>query len=149
MIVTFFGHADFCDGGKYEEKVLRILESEIGEREAEIYLGGYGFFDSFAFDCAKKYKGKNPKVQLTFVTPYLTESYQKNHLQYKQKIYDKIVYPEIENVPLKYAISYRNKYMVEKADVVIAYVNKSWGGAYMAYKYAKRRKKKIFNLIEQ
>ena len=35
----------------------------------------------------------------------------------------------IENVHPRYAISWRNKWMVNEADVVIAYVTHTWGGA--------------------
>ena len=55
-------------------------------------------------------------------------------------------YPPIENVPLRYAISKRNEYMVEKADVIIAYVNHSWGGAATTLEYAKRKHKNIQEL---
>ena len=35
--------------------------------------------------------------------------------------------------------------MVRSADLIIAYVNNSFGGAYKSYKYALRRNKKIVN----
>ena len=57
-------------------------------------------------------------------------------------------YPEIEDKPKKYAITYRNRYMMEQADFVIAYVSHNFGGAYAAYRHAKRRGKTVFNLAE-
>jgi uncharacterized phage-like protein YoqJ len=114
-----------------------------------MYLGGYGGFDDFAYDCCKKYKQTHPGISLVFVTPYLTEAYQKDHLQNQEKRFDYILYPEIENRLPKYAIVYRNKYMVEKADVVIAYVLHDFGGAYATYTYAKRKGKEIFNLAQR
>ena len=60
--------------------------------------------------------------------------------------YDEIIYPEIENKPLRFAISYRNQWMMQKADIVIAFVEHDWGGAYKTYQYAKRKGKRIFNL---
>jgi hypothetical protein len=36
--------------------------------------------------------------------------------------------------------------MVEKAALVIAYINHTWGGAYAAYLHTIRRKKEIINL---
>lgn len=38
--------------------------------------------------------------------------------------------------------------MAEKADYVVAYVNRDWGGAYKTFEYAKKLNKKIFNLAE-
>ncbi len=146
MVVAFCGHARFCKREEYEQKILAFLEEKIGERIADMYLGGYGEFDSFAYECCKKYKDMHPNVSLVFVTPYLDIEYQRNHLQNKRKKFDVIFYPEIENKPLRFAIFYRNRYMVDKADYIIAYVEHDWGGAYTTYRYAKRKGKEIFNL---
>lgn len=146
VIITFCGHSDFVENEIYKEKVLSILGKTVGDETTEFYLGDYGNFDSFAYKCCKIYKDSHQNVSLAFVTPYLEESYITNRLKYRENHYDSIVYPEIENRPKRFAISYRNKYMVEKADFIIAYVNKDYGGAYATYKYAKSREKKIFNL---
>ena len=118
----------------------------IGDRDAELYLGGYGSFDAFARKCGRKYQKTHPNVKLIFVTPYITADYQKNHLEHAKELYDGIVYPSLEDKPLKFAIVYRNKWMVEQADYVIAYVTHAWGGAYQAYKHAQRKKKHLFNI---
>ena len=120
----------------------------MGDQAADMYLGDYGDFDRFAYDCCKKYKEAHPKISLVFVTPYLILEYQKNQLVYQQTKYDSIIYPEIESKPKRFAIIYRNQYMVEKADYVIAYVSHEWGGAYTTYKHAKRKGKEIFNLAD-
>ena len=146
MIVTFCGHAQFNKTDEYEQKVLAFLEEKVGDKAADMYLGGYGGFDGFAYDCCVKFKEKNPKVSLVFIVPYMTEQYQKNCLDYQKARYDLTIYPEIENKPQRYAIIYRNRYMVEKADFVVAYITHDWGGAYKTYQYAKRKKKTIFNI---
>ena len=146
MVVTFCGHAQFHGTEEYEQWVLRFLEEKVGDQKADIYLGGYGGFDAFAYDCCKKYKEAHPKVSLVFVTPYLTEQYQKNCLEYQKMRYDSILYPELENKPKRFAIIYRNRYMVEKADYIVAYVSHRWGGAYTTYQHARRKRKEIFNL---
>ncbi len=38
--------------------------------------------------------------------------------------------------------------MIEKADLVFAYVNKAYGGAYQAFTFAQRLGKKIINLAD-
>ena len=58
------------------------------------------------------------------ITPYMTVEYQRNPLAYQKDKYDAIIYPEIEGKPQKFAISYRNKWMVDKADCVVAYVRR-------------------------
>lgn len=146
MIVTFFGHADFRESEKHRKKVLNFLEEKIGEKTADIYLGGYGNFDNFAYNCCYQYKKSHPNTSLFFITPYITFEYQKSRLNIEKYRYDGIIYPEIESKPLKFAISYRNKWMVLHADIIVAYVNRHRGGAYSALTYAKRLKKEIFNL---
>ena len=148
MTITFCGHSHFIKTNELEAKILTILSDIIGNKTAEIYLGGYGGFDNFAYDCCKLYKNTHPNVSLVFVTPYITEDYERNHLCYIKTKYDAILYPEIEKKPLKFAIAYRNRYMVEKSDYIISYISHDWGGAYTTYKYAKKLNKPIFNLTD-
>ena len=147
MIITFCGHSSFIGTVEIKDKMMNILEEKVGNNPAEFLLGGYGDFDSFAYSCCKEYQKAHPQVKLIFVTPYITESYQRNHLEDKNNFYDEIIYPEIEKAPLKFAISYRNKWMVEKSDLVIAYVKNTYGGAYQTYKHAQRKEKEIINLV--
>lgn len=149
MILTFCGHSRFHKGQEYEKQLYKILENTIGEAPADIYLGGYGNFDSFAYQCAKKYKSSHPDVKLVFVSPYYDVEYQRNYLHYQKSRYDLIVYPSIEDKPKRFAIIYRNRYMVDMADVVIAYIDHNTGGAYQTYKYAKRNGKVIYNLAKK
>ena len=146
MIITFFGHSDFIGTKEYEEKLLPFLEKNVGDAPVQMYLGGYGGFDEFAYSCCKRYKENHPKASLVFVTPYITLEYQKKHLERLKSLYDIILYPEIEDKPKRFAIYYRNKFMVESADFVITYVVHRYGGAYTAYNLAKRCEKNIFNL---
>lgn len=146
MIVTFCGHSYFSRTEEYERVVLLWLSNIVGEKRADFYLGGYGAFDGFAYDCCKKYQQTHPNVSLVFVTPYMSVGYQKKQLRDKLARYDNILYPEIEDKPLKYAISYRNQWMVEKADYVISYIMHGGGGSYAMYRYAMRKGKRVFNL---
>ena len=142
MTVTFCGHSQFHKTKEYLQKTLAFLEEKVGDQPADIYLGNYGSFDSFAFDCCKELKKTHPKVSIILVVPYLTA----NRINCKNTMYDSIIYPEIENKPKRYAITYCNRYMVEKADFVVAYITHDWGGAYKTYKYAKQKKKEILNI---
>lgn len=146
MIVTFCGHSQFIRTPQLEEAFIRLLEERIGDESAEFFFGGYGGFDEFAYQCGKCYQKEHPNTKLIFVTPYMTESYQKNHLCYNKEKYDEIVYPEIEDKPKRFAILYRNQWMVESADLVVAYVRHTFGGAYQTYRYAQKLQKEIVNL---
>ena len=146
MIITFCGHAQYVESEEDEQKILSLFTELIGDRPAKLYLGNYGSFDAFAQRCGKKYQKTHPNVRLIFITPYITVNDSKNHLDHKKDLYDEILYPGLEDKPLKFAISYRNKWVVEQADYVIAYITHAWGGAYQTYRHAQRKKKPLFNI---
>ena len=148
MIVTFFGHADFQRTTEYEQKLLTFLEENVGDRAADMYLGGYGNFDAFAYDRCKQYQQTHPNISLYLITPYITPQYQKNHLEYQKALYDGIIYPEIEDMPPRFAISYRNRWMTDRADLVVCGIDHAFGGAYKTCLYAGRKGKPVFNIID-
>ncbi len=141
MIVTFCGHSDFTSTKEYEEKLLKILEEKVGDNKVDFYLGGYGGFDNFAYNCCKKYKQSHTNALLVFISPYLN-----NSIKFRDCFYDYTIYPEIEDKLPKFAIIYRNKWMVDKADLVISYIERSWGGAVTTFSYAKKKGKELINL---
>lgn len=85
--------------------------------------------------------------EIIFVTPYITPS-QQNKIKYliDTKLYDDTIYPPLEDVLPRFAITKRNEWMIDKADVIVAFVNHEYGGAYKTLKYAQRKKKRIINL---
>lgn len=58
------------------------------------------------------------------------------------------IFPEgLELVPRRFAITHRNRWMVDQADYVVAYVDHNYGGAAQTLKYAKGKgTKQILNL---
>ena len=145
MIVAFFGHSGFSEEEKYKQRLLDLFDEHFSGEQVDFYLGYYGRFDRFAYSCAKKYKEKHPNANLILVTPYFNET---THSVLKPD-YDLIFYPELESVPPKYRIIKRNEWTARAADLIITYVTHTFGGAYKAYSYAKKKGKKIINLYEQ
>ena len=142
MVIVFCGHSDYVQNTQDEEKILNILEVELGDASCEIFLGGYGNFDAFALRCAKKFKQNHPNTKLRLITPYL----ENQKIFCEKEAFDSIIYPSLERVPPRYAISHRNKWMIEQANIVISYVSRQYGGAYTMYLDAKRKTKKTYNL---
>ena len=57
------------------------------------------------------------------------------------------IYPEgLECVHPRYAISWRNKWMIQESDVVVTYVAHSWGGAAKFEQLARKKKKRVINI---
>ena len=147
MTITFCGHSNFLFDNTVKEKLRELLLQEIRKNPAcKFYLGGYGDFDSLCLNILKEMKADFPTIELLFITPYLDDNYSK--LETAKLDYDGIIYPPLENVPRRFCISKRNEWMVDEADLVIAFVKYSWGGAAKTLEYAKRKKVEFFNLAE-
>ena len=84
-----------------------------------------------------------------FVTPYMTLT-QQEKIKYllDSRLYDSTIYPPLENTPPKFAILKRNEWMINAADLIIAFVTHSYGGTYKSFEYAKKKKKNLINLSE-
>lgn len=148
MIITFCGHSNLVDNReKLREKLLNVLLEQIPKNKCvSFYLGGYGAFDSLALDVCLEYKKNfNNNATLCFLTPYLIFK-KEDEKDYKIRGYDEIIYPDLETVPKRLCILRRNDSMVKQADLIIAYINHTWGGAYEAFKKAKQMNKHIINL---
>ena len=140
MIIAFFGHAAFGKSEMLKGKLLCLLKEYLKAEAVELYFGGYGGFDRFAYACATSLRGACPQTKFVFVTPYLSARV--------TEFYDEIVYPPLEGVPYKLAIVARNEWIAEKADLIIACVDHPWGGAYHACIRAQKKNKRIINLGE-
>ena len=105
-------------------------------------LGGYGAFDSLAASVLRKQKKRYPQIELVLVLAYLKT---RQDISY----YDSTVYPPLEAVPRRFAISHRNRWMVESTDVIVAYVLHDWGGAATTLQYAKQKKKPIISCADR
>ena len=147
MIITFCGHSNCLFSDEEKEKLKQLLIKEIRKNPTcKFYLGGYGDFDSLCLLTLRELKTDFPDIELLFITPYLDKNYSK--LELAKYYYDDVIFPPIENVPRKFAILKRNEWMVDSADLVIAYVKYSWGGAAKTLKYAQRKKVPIINIAQ-
>lgn len=147
MIITFLGHRFLKNHEAIFEKIKKsIIEHLKYEEKMVFYCGGYGDFDNLSAHACHQVKKIHPNSEVIYVTPYIIESGQEGAMLLKE--YDSISYPPLENVPPKFAICKRNEWMIEKSDLIIAYVNATYGGAYKSLQYAKRKGKQIINLAE-
>ena len=147
MIITFCGHSNSLFSDEEKEELKQLLIKEIRKNPTcKFYLGGYGDFDSLCLRTLRELKKEFQDIELIFITPYLDKNYSK--LEFAKYHYDDVIFPPLENVPRKFAILKRNEWMVEEADLVIAYVKYSWGGAAKALECAKRKKKHIINIAK-
>ena len=141
MTVTFFGHKDTP---KEIEPTLRTTLVDLIENHGatEFYVGNNGNFDTMV---------RRQLEDLSHTYP-ITYSVVLAYLPAKKNEYEdhsNTILPEgIETVPKRFAISYRNKWMINQADVVVTYVTHTFGGAWQFKAMAQRQGKMVIELSE-
>ena len=70
----------------------------------------------------------------------------KRDADYPEDDSDTMLPEGIETVPRRFAISWRNRWMLRQSDCVVTYVTHSWGGAAQFAEMAERQKKTVVNL---
>lgn len=141
MTVTFFGHKDTP---KEIEPTLRTTLVDLIENHGatEFYVGNNGNFDTMVRRQLENLSQTYP-ITYNVVLAYLPTEKNK---------YDDLtntIYPEgIETPPKRFAISYRNKWMIKQADIVVTYVTHSFGGAWQFKVLAEKQGKIVIELSE-
>ena len=144
MVVTFFGHKDTPD--KVKPLIEQTVERLIEENENITFLvGTHGKFDRMAQNVLVQAKKRYPNIDCQIVLAYIKTKAD----EYSQYDLPTVVPEDIEFTPKRFAISFRNKYMVEQCDTVVCYITHDWGGAYTFTEKARRKGKRIINLAEK
>lgn len=134
MRCCFFGHRDIEEN--IEPLLIKTIEQLIELGVTDFYVGNQGRFDNIVYRAFEKIENKD--VRLSVVLAYLPKA---------DNIYKNTIYPEgLENAPLRFAIFYRNKWMIENSDYVVAYIKRNFGGASKFYEMAKRKGKNVINI---
>ncbi len=145
-IGAFFGHSEFWENEDLKCRIKSEVVAQIENRELDtFFLGGYGSYDSACARYIKELKEIYPHIKSYLILAYLDrklDDYDKKRIK---ELYDDTIFPPLENVPLRFAISKRNEWIVNQADYIFFYVNHSWGGASKSLEYAKRKKKDYIN----
>lgn len=140
---TFLGHKD-CPFS-IKSKLYDILEDLIKNKNVTtFYIGNNGNFDKIVLTVLSDLKNKYKHIKYNIVLAYLP--LKTNNIQYE----DKTIYPEgIETVPKRFAISWRNRFMISKSNYIVCYITHKYGGAYKFVEFAYKHNKTIINLYNQ
>ena len=137
---TFFGHRECPDSVK---TILReVLVDLIKDHGVDMfYVGNQGQFVAMVRSTLQELKKVYPQTDYTVVLAYMPGK------QTEYDDYSDTMLPEgIEFVHPRYAISWRNNWMLRQAEYVVTYITHSWGGAYQYAEKARRQKKNVINL---
>ena len=134
---TFFGHGD-CPETKYSN-ILRAIQNLIKEKNiTTFYVGTQGNFDSLVYRALCCMRADFPQIRIYRVLAYMPKD---NCL-----IPDSILPEGVELVYPRYAFSWRNRWMINHSDYVIAYITRNYGDAARFVNEAKRKRKTVISL---
>ena len=142
-VCTFFGHRDCPETIK--PRLREVLVDLITNNEVDtFYVGNQGRFDGIVRSVLRELAQEYPEIHYAVVLAYLPGK--KN--QYDD--FSDTMLPEgIEAVHPRYAIEWRNRWMLQRADFVVTYIAQPWGGAAKFAERAKREGKTVINLFRQ
>lgn len=140
---TFFGHRE-CPNSikpKLREVLIDLIEDQAVDT---FYVGQQGAFDAIV---------RSVLGELVSVYPYIhyavvLERMPPNHDSLDTRDYSDTMLPEgIESIHPRYAISWRNNWMLNRSDFVVTYIPHSWGGAAQFAEKAARMNRYIINIL--
>ena len=146
-ICAFFGHRNTVVTSELEENIKRIVRDLIARGINEFWCCEQGNFDWICrlvmFDLKKEFRF----IRVCCVCAYNPQKYSQIRQESLSKMYDELTYTaEIADGPPRFAISRRNRYIAENADVVLCHLTHRSGGAYKAIKAAKNSGAEIIKI---
>lgn len=139
---TFFGHRECPDSIKIQLRAV-LIDLLTNHDIDMFYVGNQGRFDAIVRGILRELKIEYQQINYAVVLAYMPG---------KQTEYDDFpdtMIPEgIESVHPRYAISWRNNWMLRQSDYVVTYITHSWGGAAQYAAKAARQGKSVVNLAD-
>jgi uncharacterized phage-like protein YoqJ len=138
---SFFGHRD-CPGDLNPLLKYVILDLIATHGVDMFYVGHQGGFDDLVRGVLRELEQEYSEVRYAVVLAYTPSGAPAADTA------DTMLPEGIELVHPRYAISWRNNWMLQQSDFVIAYVAHSWGGAARYMQKAIRSGKIVINLFD-
>ena len=149
--VAFFGHRYIDNPLKVEELLEEQIRKLINEKEyVDFLVGRNGEFDQCVSSTVLRVRKnvRDDNSALVLMLPYSTAEYLNNEKYFHDYYTDVEISYEASKAHPKSAIQIRNREMVDRADLVICYIEHNAGGAYNTVKYASEQNKPIINLAD-
>lgn len=142
-VCTFFGHRDCPETVKslLREVLIDLITSKGVDT---YYVGHQGRFDAIVRSVLREMEQEYPEIRYAVVLAYMPG---------KKKpcgdFSDTILPEGIEAVHPRYAIDWRNRWMLQRADYVVTYITHPWGGAGKFAEKAKKAGKTVLNIFSE
>lgn len=141
MTCSFFGHRYIDEA--IAAPLKNALTNLIANNVDTFLVGHQGDFDRLVLRTLRQLKKEFPQIRYRVVLAYLPAA-PAACCAYTE---EETVFPEgLETVPPRYAISWRNRWMIRQSDVVVTYITHFQGSAAQFAKLAKRMNKQVINI---
>ena len=149
--IVFIGHRNINQYNRIKAKLYSELKKQIENGSKFFTMEKHGDFDKLALCVCRELRKIYKDIEIEVVVTSFSEI--KPIIYGKEKnytLYDdvKTVMYDIETVHYKRKIVVSNQQMINNANTLICFIDtsKSFGGAILAYKYAKKKGLHIVNL---
>lgn len=141
---SFFGHRQIDNVFVIEQRLQEIIQELLISKEyVEFLIGRDGEFDQLVASTVR-----DDNSALVLVLSYTTAEYRNNELSFHE-YYDEVeICTEAAEHHFKSAHQIRNRFMVDRSDLVVFCVERNSGGAYQTMQYAKKANTNIVNLSD-
>lgn len=156
--ICFIGHRHIYNYKEIRESLYSVVEQEIKKGCKFFTMGTHGWFDKLALSVCRELRNIYKDIEIEVVItsfkeiepiidhdPILGDEKYIPYSDVKTTMYD------IEEKHYKRKIVVSNQQMIDNCNTLICYVNptKTYSGAILAYKYAKKKGLQIVNLYNQ
>lgn len=137
-VCTFAGHRRLAHDIE-DELRAQIHRAIAQDGVQEFWCGAMGEFDRLCARLVREAKAQHPHIRLMLVVPSVARA-----ASAARHAYDDVLVPDVsDGAHPKQAITLRNRWMAEHADLLIAYVQRDHGGAYALTRWASKNKKPL------
>ena len=144
--VSMFGHRKINRHYEVEAILEEIITDLVTDKNyVKFLVGRDGEFDLLAASavCQVKRKKGFKNSSLILVLPCATKHFLDNEKSYLEYYDDVEIFSRSEEKHIREAFRFRNKYMVDRSDMVICYAERNKDDAFLAKKYAERSGKEV------
>ena len=140
---TFFGHHD-CPSSikpKPRDALIDLIENHAVDM---FYLGQQGAFDGIVRSVLKEMVSVYPHIRYAVVLERLPPKRD----EFDPRDYSDTMLPEgIETIHPRFAISWRNNWMIKQSEYVVTYITHPWGGVAQFAEKATKQNKRVIDLV--
>lgn len=135
---TFFGHRDCPESvrAQVREAVVQLIE----EHGVELfYVGNHGRFDAVVRSVLREAARQYPHIRYAVVLSAMPTG--------QEETSDTMLPEGIEKIHPRYAIDWRNNWMLCRSEYVVICISRAWGGAAKWADRARRAGKNVIAIV--